>query len=104
MKTLFLGDFGARVSAPVLAKAVEKFDATVLGDLSDTQRLIPAPADAEIVVGHIWKADFPAAQHLKLLQSPAAGIRPDRPCPHCRMGLRSATSWATSRRSLNTCC
>jgi phosphoglycerate dehydrogenase-like enzyme len=74
MKTLFLGDFGARVSAPVLAKAVEKFDATVLGDLSDTQRLIPALADAEIVVGHIWKADFPAARHLKLLQSPAAGI------------------------------
>jgi phosphoglycerate dehydrogenase-like enzyme len=74
MKTLFLGDFGARVSAPVLAKAAGKFDTTVLGDLGDTQRLIPALAEAEIVVGHIWKTDFPEAPRLKLLQSPAAGI------------------------------
>jgi len=74
MKTLFLGDFGARVSSPVLAKATEKFDTTVLGDLGDTQRLIPALAEAEIVVGHIWKKDFPEAPRLKLLQSPAAGL------------------------------
>src|SRR5580704_3117443 len=74
MKTLFLGDFGARVSSPVLAKATEIFDTTVLGDLGDTQRLIPALAEAEIVVGHIWKKDFPEAPRLKLLQSPAAGL------------------------------
>src|SRR5580658_7715192 len=74
MKTLFLGDFGARVSSPVLAKATEKFDTTVLGDLGDTQRLIPALAEAEIVVSHVWKKDFPEAPRLKLLQSVAAGI------------------------------
>ena len=74
MKTLFLGDFGARVSQPVLDKIIETFDATVLGDVGDVQRLIPALAEAEIVVGHIWKRDFPEAPHLKLLQSPAAGL------------------------------
>jgi phosphoglycerate dehydrogenase-like enzyme len=74
MKTLFLGDFGARVAPPVLAKAAETFDATALGDVGDTQRLIPALAEAEIVVGHIWKKDFPEAPRLKLLQSPAAGL------------------------------
>src|SRR5580658_1183258 len=74
MKTLFLGDFGARVATPVLAKATETFDATALGDVGDIQRLIPALAEAEIVVGHIWKKDFPEAPRLKLLQSPAAGL------------------------------
>jgi phosphoglycerate dehydrogenase-like enzyme len=74
VKTLFLGDFGARVAPAVLAKATETFDATALGDVGDTQRLIPALAEAEIVVGHIWKKDFPEAPRLKLLQSPAAGL------------------------------
>jgi phosphoglycerate dehydrogenase-like enzyme len=74
MKSLFLGDFGARVSQPVLAKTTEKFDVTVLGNVGDAQRLIPALAEAEIVVGHIWKNDFPEAPRLKLLQSPAAGL------------------------------
>ena len=74
MKVLFLGDFGARVSAPVLTKATQQFDATVLGELGDTQRLIPALTDAEILVGHIWKKDFPPARRLRLLQSPAAGL------------------------------
>jgi phosphoglycerate dehydrogenase-like enzyme len=74
MKTLFLGDFGARVSGPILAKTGETFDTMVLGDVGDTQRLIPALAEAEVVVGHIWKRDFPEAPRLKLLQSPAAGL------------------------------
>jgi phosphoglycerate dehydrogenase-like enzyme len=74
MKTLFLGDFGARVSSGVLAKVTEKLDATALADLADTQRLIPALAEADIVVGHIWKKDFPEAPNLKFLQSPAAGL------------------------------
>jgi phosphoglycerate dehydrogenase-like enzyme len=76
MKTLFLGNFGGRpgVSEAILAKTAEKFDASVLFDLGDSQRLIPVLADAEIVVSHIWKKDFPAAPRLKLLQSVAAGI------------------------------
>ena len=76
MKTVFLGNFGARpgVWEAILAKATEKLDTTVLFDLGDSQRLIPALADAEIVVSHIWKKDFPPAPRVKLLQSVAAGI------------------------------
>ena len=38
------------------------------------QRMIPALAEAEIVVGHIWRPDFPEAPRLKLLQAATAGI------------------------------
>jgi phosphoglycerate dehydrogenase-like enzyme len=76
MKTVFLGNFGGRpgVSEAILTKTREKFDVSVLFDLDDSQRLIPALAEAEIVVSHIWKKDFPEAPRLKLLQSVAAGI------------------------------
>jgi phosphoglycerate dehydrogenase-like enzyme len=74
MKALFLGDFGGRIAPLVLGKVTEKLDSTVLVDIGDSQRLIPALAEAEIVVSHIWKKDFPEAPRLKLLQSPAAGI------------------------------
>jgi phosphoglycerate dehydrogenase-like enzyme len=76
MKTAFLGNFGARpgVWEAILKKTTEQLDTTVLLDIDDTQRLIPALADAEIVVSHIWKKDFPEAPRLKLLQSVAAGV------------------------------
>jgi phosphoglycerate dehydrogenase-like enzyme len=76
MKTAFVGNFGARpgVWEAILAKTTGELDTTVLFDVDDTQRLIPALAEAEIVVSHIWKKDFPAAPRLKLLQSVAAGI------------------------------
>ena len=76
MKTAFLGNFGARpgVWEAILAKTTEKLDVSVLFDLGDTQRLIPALADAEIVVSHIWRKVFPEAPRVKLLQSVAAGI------------------------------
>ena len=34
----------------------------------------PLLANAEIVVGHIWRPSFPPAPRLRLLQSVAAGI------------------------------
>jgi phosphoglycerate dehydrogenase-like enzyme len=76
MKTLFLGNFGARpgVWEAILAKTTEKLDASVLFDVDDAQRLIPALAEAEIVVSHVWKKDFPEAPRVRLLQSVAAGI------------------------------
>jgi phosphoglycerate dehydrogenase-like enzyme len=74
MKTLFLGGLAARVAPRILGKMSEKVDATVLADLTDMQRLIPALAGAEIVVGHIWRKEFPDAPRLKLLQAATAGI------------------------------
>ena len=75
MKTLFLGGLAARVAPRILGKMQEKLDDTsVLADLGDTQRLIPALAEAEIVVGHIWRPDFPPAPRLRLLQAATAGM------------------------------
>jgi len=76
MKTLFLGGLAARVAPRILAKMseTERLDTTVLAELTDMQRLIPALAEAEIVVGHIWRSDFPEAPRLKLLQAATAGI------------------------------
>lgn len=74
MKTLFLGGLAARVAPRILGKMHEKLDTSVLAELNDMQRLIPALAEAEIVVGHIWRPDFPEAPRLKLLQAATAGI------------------------------
>ena len=102
MKTLFLGGLAARVAPRIIAKMTEKLDdPVILADLNDMQRLMPALAEAEIVVGHIWRPDFPEAPRLKLLQAATAGIDMID-CRHCRAASPSATSSATSRRSPNT--
>ena len=74
MKTLFLGGLAARVAPRILGKMDEKLDTNVLAELTDMQRLIPALAEAEIMVGHIWRSDFPEAPRLKLLQAATAGV------------------------------
>jgi hypothetical protein len=74
MKTLFLGGLAARVAPRILGKMTEKLDTNIMAELTDMQRLIPALAEAEIVVGHIWRSDFPEAPRLKLLQAATAGV------------------------------
>ncbi len=74
MKTLFLGGLAARVAPRILAEMTQEVEPTALADLTDTQRLIPALAEAEIIVGHIWRPDFPEAPRLKLLQAATAGV------------------------------
>ncbi len=53
----------------------EPLDTTVLADLNDMQRMIPALAEAEIVVGHIWRKEFPEAPRA---QAAAGGDGRDR--------------------------
>ncbi len=74
MKTLFLGDFAASVAPRILAKVTTKLDTDILADERDRQRLIPLLAEAAIVVGHIWRPDYPPAPQLRVLQSVAAGL------------------------------
>ena len=74
MKTLFLGPFAARVAPIILDKMTETVEHDTLADDSDTQRLIPLLGEAEIVVGHMWKKNFPQAPRLKFIQSTAAGL------------------------------
>src|SRR5438105_9167979 len=49
-------------------------EAQILDNEADAAQLAPLLADAEIVVGHIWRAGFPPAPRLRLLQSVAAGL------------------------------
>ena len=74
MKTLFLGGFAAAVAPRILARVTTKHDTEILSDERDHQRLIPLLAEAEIVVGHIWRIDYPSAPRLRVLQSVTAGL------------------------------
>src|SRR5215813_13579736 len=74
MKALFLGDFAASVAPRILAKVTTPLESSILDDERDAQHLAPLLAEAEIVIGHIWRPSFPPAPRLRLLQSVAAGL------------------------------
>jgi phosphoglycerate dehydrogenase-like enzyme len=74
MKALFLGHFAASVAPRILTKVKTPLETSILDDETDVARLAPLLADAEIAVGHIWRAGFPPASKLRLLQSVAAGL------------------------------
>jgi len=74
MKALFLGGLAAHVAPRILGKMSEKLDTTILAELTDIRRLIPALAEADVVVGHIWRSDFPEAPRLKLLRAATTGV------------------------------
>jgi phosphoglycerate dehydrogenase-like enzyme len=74
MKALFLGHFAASVAPRILAKVKTPLETSILDDESDAAHRAPLLADAEIVVGHIWRAGFPPAPRLRLLQSVAAWL------------------------------
>ncbi len=74
MKALFLGGFAASVAPRILAKVQTPLATEILADEGDTARLAPLLAEADIVVGHIWRDSFPPAPRLRLLQSVAAGL------------------------------
>src|SRR5882757_5583249 len=74
MKALFLGHFAASVAPRILAKVKTPLETSILDDEDDAAQLAPLLADAEIVAGHIWRAGFPPAPRLRLLQSVAAGL------------------------------
>jgi phosphoglycerate dehydrogenase-like enzyme len=74
MKALFLGHFAATVAPRILAKVKRPLETSILDDEGDAAQLAPLLAEAEIVVGHIWRAAFPRAPRLRLPQSVAAGL------------------------------
>jgi phosphoglycerate dehydrogenase-like enzyme len=74
MKALFLGHFAATVAPRILAKVKTPLETSILDDEGDAAQLAPLLADAEIVVGHIWRPSFSSAPRLRLLQSVAAGL------------------------------
>jgi phosphoglycerate dehydrogenase-like enzyme len=74
VKALFLGNVAAGVYpglAPSLPAALEPI---VVPDPQDLQQRPQAAADADILVSNHWRAEYPPALNVRLVQSVATGI------------------------------
>ena len=74
MKALFLGRFASGHAPRVVARLTTAPQTEILADDTDASRLAPALAKADIVVGLTWRAGFPPAPRLRLLQCIATGV------------------------------
>ena len=101
MKTLFLGHFAATVAPRILSKVKTPLETNILENECEVEQLAPLLADAEIVVGHIWRASFPPAPWLRLVQSVATGLDLIN-TGALPKGITVCNVFGTSRRLLNT--
>jgi phosphoglycerate dehydrogenase-like enzyme len=74
MKVVFLGRFATGHAPRIVARLTTTPDTEIVADDTDAARLAPALAEADIAVGLSWRANFPPAPRLKLLQCFATGI------------------------------
>src|SRR5437870_2516545 len=74
MKALFLGNVAADTARGITAELPSGLQVEIL---ADPQQLMQSPAaavDADILVTNHWRADYPPAPSLRLVQSVATGI------------------------------
>jgi phosphoglycerate dehydrogenase-like enzyme len=74
MKALFLGNVAADTANGIMAELPPGLRVEIL---ADPQRLMQSPgaaADADILVSNHWRAEYPPAPRLRLVQSVATGI------------------------------
>src|SRR5579863_2482568 len=74
MKALFLGNVAADTFAGIEAELMPGLDTVVLPDPQALMQAPEAAADADILVSNHWRADYPPAPRLKLVQSVATGV------------------------------
>ena len=74
MKALFLGGVAASTAAGIGARLPAGLDVEILDDPIDRVRLPQAAADADILVSNHWRADYPPAPKVRLVQSVATGV------------------------------
>jgi len=74
MKALFLGGVAAATAAGIRSRLPADLELEILDDPIDQTRLPRAAADAEILVSNHWRADYPPAPKVRLVQSVATGI------------------------------
>jgi phosphoglycerate dehydrogenase-like enzyme len=74
VKALFLGGVAASTAAGIGALFPAGLDVEILDDPIDRARLPQAAADAEILVSNHWRADYPPAPKVRLVQSVATGV------------------------------
>jgi len=74
MKALFLGNVAADTFAGIEGELPPGLDSVVIADPQELAGSPAAAADADILVSNQWRADFPPAPRLRLVQSVATGI------------------------------
>ena len=74
MKALFLGGVAAGTAAGIRARLPAGLEVTILDDPIDRAQLRHAAADADILVSNHWRADYPPAPSVQLVQSVATGV------------------------------
>ena len=72
MKAVFLGTLAASQAAPITSFITEAVRTEIVDD-GDPPRVAAALADADIVLTGAWRAGYPPAPRLRLLQVPLAG-------------------------------
>ena len=74
MKALFLGGVAADTAAGIRDELPPGLEVEIVNDPIDRARLPSAAADADILVSNHWRADYPPATKLRLVQSVATGV------------------------------
>jgi phosphoglycerate dehydrogenase-like enzyme len=74
MKALFLNDVAAATYDGIRDELPAGLECVVIGEPIDRARLPDAAGDADILVSNHWRADYPPAPKLRLVQSVATGV------------------------------
>jgi phosphoglycerate dehydrogenase-like enzyme len=74
MKALFLGNVAADTANGIRDRLPSGLSVEILGDPQQLMRLPEAAAGADILVTNHWRAEYPSAPRVKLVQSVATGI------------------------------
>src|SRR5438270_14100264 len=74
MKGLFLGNVAADTYEGIRAQVPAGLESVVLTDPQEIMRRPEAAAEADILVSNHWRAEYPAAPQVRLVQSVATGI------------------------------
>jgi phosphoglycerate dehydrogenase-like enzyme len=74
MKALFLGNVAADTAEGIRAELPAGLDVAILADAQALARFPEAAAEADILVSNHWRADYPPAPKVRLVQSVATGV------------------------------
>ncbi|HVC55502.1 MAG TPA: 2-hydroxyacid dehydrogenase [Stellaceae bacterium] len=74
MKALFLGNVAADTAQGIRDELPPGLEVVIIADPADLLRTPEAAAEADILVGNHWLADYPPAPRVRLVQSVATGV------------------------------
>jgi phosphoglycerate dehydrogenase-like enzyme len=74
MKALFLGGVAADTARGIVTQLPPALAVDILDDPIDHARLPAAASEADILVSNHWRAEYPSAPNVRLVQSVATGV------------------------------